>query len=254
MPIRANTGTGQVRHGWVAENRFLKSEAEPAIIVLSADHARQRWQNIRSSYARSRAQQYIPSGSAAKKRQPFYLANQLYFLEPHLLHAPMQGSYGNSSQTITIDTQDFEEQLDCPSPNSSPTPSPPPSTYVAQPNPPLLSQSVSSTPPSSSSALPEAQKQRKNFKKKEKKRKEAAMEPEEEEGWEYAAKIFLTSRMQQQEDADTEFLRGLLPQVRKLNEKRKRRFFRKVTCDLFEELEQQEEEEQAAQRPFETFI
>ncbi|RUS68982.1 hypothetical protein EGW08_023259 [Elysia chlorotica] len=72
----------------------------------------------------------------------------------------------------------------------------------------LLPQSASSTPPSSSSALPEAQKQRKIFNK----RKEATMEPEEEEGWEYAAKIFLTSRMQQQEDADTEFLRGLLPQ------------------------------------------
>ncbi|KAK3771911.1 hypothetical protein RRG08_053892 [Elysia crispata] len=60
------------------------------------------WHNLRSSFTRRRAQQYAPSGSDAKKKPSFYLAHQLSFLEPHLAHVPMKGSYRNSLPAVIL--------------------------------------------------------------------------------------------------------------------------------------------------------
>ncbi|GFO32564.1 hypothetical protein PoB_005906900 [Plakobranchus ocellatus] len=68
-----------------------------------ADIAKKRWQNLRSSFSRSRATQQLPSGSAAnsKSKRPFYLAQQTSFLAEYMAHGTMMGSYGVSLPSIT---------------------------------------------------------------------------------------------------------------------------------------------------------
>ena len=223
-------------------------------LLILDDLAKKRWQNLRSSYTRSKS---LKSLKLKSQSQPFYLAPQLSFLDCHL---PVKGEViSDSANTSELELQEEGEEgdgsSDCsiplrsaPSPSPSPPPQAPPhlNNWRILLNKSLESHSeTQSHSPRLTSVKEEDPPQR----------RKRAHDSNNDEPWQVAAKAFFLSQPQTGTSASTvaststsegrnpdfEYLKGLLPQIEQLEKKNKRLYFQKISNLLFEMLDQQDE-------------
>lgn len=83
---------------------------------FSVSDCKERWRNLRGSYTRYLKYQKQASGSAAKKKKPYYLAEYMTFLLPYTKSREIKGSVSvpDNSNTEIIDFDDelFDENIE----------------------------------------------------------------------------------------------------------------------------------------------
>lgn len=193
-------------------------QAIASSIGCRALSAKSRWQNLRGSYSRSRFNQSQSSGSGpSSKKKPFYLSQKMSFLEPHM-QQPSR-SMDDNFDPCKVEVTAEEAAVD----NGS-----------------LSENSIDISLPSDSDTEPVTLTPVKQ-------RKRVASTVDADPLKEKVARFLdlnVEGHNKFHNTDDFESLRGLLPHMAALTNRRKRTFLRKVYNLVFELLEEQDQEEE----------
>lgn len=191
--------------------------------VVAAD-CKDRWKNIRGRYVKCKNQKNLPSGSRAKRNKDYYLTPHLHFLDSFLKSRKSKGNIVNETPPNERDTEhsiDEEEDVDSEKAeeedsqggdneseiNRSPTPSPLPEPKSMKPPPPRTSDDGYRKRKGATTLADVNEQAFKYFEKKQNILQQANM-----------------PQKSEPPDPDMAFLQSLLPDMKSMDESKKRKF------------------------------